>query len=202
MLSEQQAEQIKKQLFEQVKKLPEEKRTLLQQNIEDMNPEELEEFLLKNNLIKSKQTECIFCSIIKKQTPSYIIDENEAVLAVLEINPISQGHVIIIPKEHSDKPQPQAIELAQSISEKIKRVFKPKTIKIESTNLFGHEIINVLPIYKDETLESPKIKAEPEQLQEIQKKLTQHLEEPKPQHKEKKEEIISDKNTWLPRRIP
>lgn len=46
------------------------------------------------------ETNCIFCKIVKKEIPSYVIYENENFLAFLDINPQSPGHVQVIPKEH------------------------------------------------------------------------------------------------------
>jgi histidine triad (HIT) family protein len=43
---------------------------------------------------------CIFCKIISKEIPSKIVHEDEDVLAILDINPASNGHVLILPKKH------------------------------------------------------------------------------------------------------
>jgi histidine triad (HIT) family protein len=43
---------------------------------------------------------CIFCKIIKKEIPSEIIYEDEISLAFLDINPVVDGHTLLIPKEH------------------------------------------------------------------------------------------------------
>ena len=43
---------------------------------------------------------CLFCQIIKKKIPAYIIDEDENCLAFLDINPASEGHALIITKNH------------------------------------------------------------------------------------------------------
>lgn len=43
---------------------------------------------------------CIFCKIINNEIPSYKIYEDEIVLAFLDVNPDSNGHTLIIPKEH------------------------------------------------------------------------------------------------------
>ena len=43
---------------------------------------------------------CIFCKIARKDLPAKIIYENKAVLAFLDIFPISDGHTIVIPKNH------------------------------------------------------------------------------------------------------
>ena len=43
---------------------------------------------------------CLFCKIIKKEIPSYKIFENDILYVFMDINPISNGHMLIIPKEH------------------------------------------------------------------------------------------------------
>lgn len=43
---------------------------------------------------------CIFCKIINNEIPSYKIYEDDIVLAFLDINPDSDGHTLIIPKQH------------------------------------------------------------------------------------------------------
>jgi histidine triad (HIT) family protein len=44
--------------------------------------------------------DCIFCKIIKGEIPAEKIYEDKKVLAFLDINPVTPGHVLLIPKEH------------------------------------------------------------------------------------------------------
>lgn len=44
--------------------------------------------------------DCIFCKIIKKEIPCYIVWEDEYVLAFLDAHPCSKGHTVVIPKQH------------------------------------------------------------------------------------------------------
>lgn len=44
--------------------------------------------------------DCIFCKIIAGSIPSDKVYEDAAVLAFLDIAPISRGHTLIIPKSH------------------------------------------------------------------------------------------------------
>ncbi|RLJ01533.1 MAG: HIT family protein, partial [Candidatus Aenigmatarchaeota archaeon] len=46
--------------------------------------------------------ECIFCKIARKEIKTEIIYEDESSLAFLDINPISPGHTVVIPKKHSE----------------------------------------------------------------------------------------------------
>lgn len=44
---------------------------------------------------------CLFCKIIQKEIPAKIIFENEYTIAFLDINPIADGHTLVIPKKCS-----------------------------------------------------------------------------------------------------
>jgi len=46
--------------------------------------------------------DCIFCKVIKKEIPSYIIYEDENFISFLDINPKAFGHCLVVPKEHYD----------------------------------------------------------------------------------------------------
>ena len=46
--------------------------------------------------------DCIFCKIVKGEIPSTKVYEDDQVLAFEDINPISKGHTLIIPKAHAE----------------------------------------------------------------------------------------------------
>ena len=99
MLSEEEIRKIKEQIILQIDTtFPEDKKTVAKEQINSMNAEELEQFINQNNLIKNNPNINPFRAIVEGQISSYIIDENQYAVAVLEINPISEGHVLIIPK--------------------------------------------------------------------------------------------------------
>jgi len=207
MLPADQIEPIKKQLFEQLDKTNLPNKEEIKKSIEGMDAEQLEQFLKQNNLMQDGSDaptgqQCIFCSLVFGDVPSTKVGENEKAIAILELNPISRGHTIVIPKDHISEAKnvpKEAFDLAEEISTKLKAKFKPKDITIASANLFGHEVINVLPVYSNETLESAKKQSTPEELAKLQKELEEVgvVEE-----EEKVVEEISEENTWLPKRIP
>ena len=43
---------------------------------------------------------CVFCKIVNKELPSYTIYEDETLKVFLNIEPINEGHILIIPKKH------------------------------------------------------------------------------------------------------
>ncbi len=47
--------------------------------------------------------ECLFCKIVAGQIPATKIYEDEGLLAFLDIGPISDGHTLVIPKQHFEK---------------------------------------------------------------------------------------------------
>ena len=46
--------------------------------------------------------DCIFCKIIRGEIPSFKVYEDDKVFAFEDINPISPGHTLVIPKKHAE----------------------------------------------------------------------------------------------------
>ncbi|KAI0727169.1 HIT-like protein [Fomitopsis betulina] len=46
---------------------------------------------------------CLFCKIIKGEIPSFKLVETDSVYSFLDINPLSKGHALVIPKYHGEK---------------------------------------------------------------------------------------------------
>lgn len=198
------AEEIKKQLLIEIDKLPNENKEQIKEYVKNLDEQGLEEFLKKNKIKYSdsgisqetpegeepKEAKCIFCQIAKNEIPSYKIAETKKAIAVLEINPFSKGHVIVIPSEHAtiEKMPKSALSLAQKIAKKLKKKLKPEDIKIETSSFQGHPMVNVIPIYKDIPLK--KSKATEEELKKLQFKL-----ETKTRAKRKKQEGEKDNKT-------
>ena len=47
--------------------------------------------------------DCIFCKMVAGQIPVTKIYEDEIILSFLDIGPISDGHTLVIPKQHFEK---------------------------------------------------------------------------------------------------
>jgi histidine triad (HIT) family protein len=47
--------------------------------------------------------DCLFCKMVAGQIPVAKIYEDEDVLSFLDIGPISDGHTLVIPKQHFEK---------------------------------------------------------------------------------------------------
>ena len=207
---------IKEKLLEQIKsQYDEPQSTEFIAKIKDMTDEQFIEFLKQQGMIQGDgqptQQQCIFCSMIFGEIPTTKIGENEKAISILELNPVTQGHSLIIPKEHietEDKLPSEIKELANEVSEKIKKAFNPQRIDIIPGHVMGHQLINILPIYNSETIESPRQKQTPEGLAELKKQIDaaqpEQIQAPEKTEEiiEKQEEEINETNTWLPKRIP
>lgn len=209
MLSSEQVQKIKDHLLKQLDNFPENQRDLVKNKVLSMTNEEIEEFLKENGLDhfneEEQEKQCIFCAITEKKLKSFIIDENEDNLAILEINPLTKGHSLILPKKHTplDKLSEKEIAFAKTISEKISKRFKPKEVKIGKNEILGHGIIELIPNYgeKEERrkaseeeltslLEEIKKVEEKKEITPIKSEVTSPLPN---EVKEKKQEVILPK---------
>lgn len=65
---------------------------------------------------------CVFCRIIKGDLPAYKVYEDERILAFLDINPVSPGHVLVIPKAHVEDIESAGSEDIAAIALVIKEI--------------------------------------------------------------------------------
>lgn len=215
--NEQQISELKQQIINQIESsFPEDKKEYAIKKIKEMNGPEFIEFLKNNKLIGNNKDNAglensqeeqpkttPFRLIVEKKIPSYIIEENKIAIAVLEINPVSKGHTIIIPKKPISSPEkiPKQINtFANKISKKIKSKLKSKEISIIPSSVLGEIIINIIPIYSNESLNSPRNKASEQELEEIKRILNEKTitkKQPKPIERK-----IEEKRMIIPRRIP
>lgn len=141
--------------------------------------------------------ECVFCSIVSENIKSVKIAEDENAIAVLDINPISRGQVLVLMKNHGEDLK-AAETLVKKVSEILKEKLKPKEVKTSESKLFGHGSVMVLPVYSDEDFNSERKKVSLDELELVREEIEKKPipEEKKPEPQEIKEKL------WLPKRIP
>ncbi len=209
----QELKELKEQIINHIlSTFPEEKKHIAVEQINSMDEEQFIKFLEQNNLIKKTLSEkeeetqtpsSPFRMIVEEKIPSYKINENQEAIAVLEINPISKAHVLIIPKKSVKRVEniPQkAFSLAKKVSKKINSKYNPKEIIISSSVVLGEAIINVIPRYSNETINSERKTAKKEELEEITKELSVKKELKK--LKNTKIKKIKTNEIRIPKRIP
>ncbi|MBR2839141.1 MAG: HIT family protein [Kiritimatiellae bacterium] len=68
------------------------------------------------------KNDCVFCAIAAGEIPCFKVYEDELVLAYLDINPFSKGHVLVIPKRHSQGLLDTDDETLAAVAVRVKRV--------------------------------------------------------------------------------
>ena len=63
--------------------------------------------------------DCIFCKIIAGQIPATKIYEDQVVISFLDIGPISDGHTLVVPKQHFEKLHECPAELLGQVSSRL-----------------------------------------------------------------------------------
>lgn len=105
--------------------------------------------------------DCIFCKIINGEIPSYTIYEDEIVKVLLDINPDTNGHTLIIPKKHYENLidiEEDVLHHINGIAKKMYNLLKEKLncdgLTIIQNNNYGQDIkhyhMHLLPRYKDD----------------------------------------------------
>lgn len=88
-----------------------------------------------------KESSCIFCKIANGEIPTNTIYEDEMFRVILDANPATKGHALIIPKEHyanlfeiDDHVAAEAIKLAKKMAIHMKKVLKCDGFNILQNN--------------------------------------------------------------------
>jgi len=50
----------------------------------------------------TRDPDCIFCKIVAGEIPSFKLYEDADTFAFMDINPVNDGHALVIPKEHAE----------------------------------------------------------------------------------------------------
>lgn len=85
--------------------------------------------------------DCIFCKIVAGEIPSYTIHEDEDFKVILDANPASKGHALIIPKVHyadlydiDDEVAGKAMKLAKKLATRMTNVLKCEGFNLLQNN--------------------------------------------------------------------
>lgn len=104
--------------------------------------------------------ESIFTKIIKGKIPCYKIFEDEKVFAILDIEPLSDGHVLLFPKKQvdllwdlDDETYKHLFDIAKKLSKKIQSEMNPLRVGMVVEG-FGvpHAHIHLVPLYDNDVL--------------------------------------------------
>lgn len=126
--------------------------------------------------------DCLFCKIISGDIPSNTIYEDEFVKVFLDINPISNGHCLIVSKKHYSNIEDIDLETLKHVNEVAKKMYKELKEKLNCEGLtlvqnngLGQEVkhyhLHLVPRYtNDEIMMNPN-KELLESIEDVMKKL-------------------------------
>jgi len=127
----------------------------------------------------------LFSKIIAGEIPSYKIAENDKFFAFLDIFPLTDGHVLVIPKietdkffDLSDEYLAEMLLFAKPIAKAIEKSFKCNRCGMAVVGLeVPHAHLHLVPINNIDDLNFTrgKVKRSPEQLKAAQEKIVKSL---------------------------
>ncbi len=108
--------------------------------------------------------DCIFCKIIRGELPSRTIYEDDLIKIIMNINPATNGHLLVLPKEHmvnimdtTDEVITHSLSIIRKLYPELKEKLNCEGLTISQNNELGQEIkhfhIHLTPRYKDDLLE-------------------------------------------------
>jgi len=115
--------------------------------------------------------DCILCKIVSGEISSHKVYEDENSLAVMDIHPINDGHVLVFPKKHDEAFEQMGedefavvMRTAHKVAKRIKDVLSPPRVGvlIEGFDI-AHTHVKVIPIENEVELRHiPNMTAEPD----------------------------------------
>lgn len=103
--------------------------------------------------------DCIFCKIINNEIPSKTLYEDLNVKVIMDINPQSNGHILILPNKHyhsfedlDDQILIKINETAKEMKEHLYKVLKPDGLTLLTNygvnQMVKHYHLHLIPTYK------------------------------------------------------
>ena len=129
---------------------------------------------------------CIFCKVIAGELPGEIVDSDERTITVMDINPATRGHVVVIPREHaadlaavSDEDLVATMHSVRRMVDRMRATIEPAGFNVLNNtgraawqSIF-HFHVHVIPRYEDDPLQLPWLPepADPDELAAVASEL-------------------------------
>jgi histidine triad (HIT) family protein len=118
--------------------------------------------------IRSMAADCVFCAIVAGDAPSRLVMESSRAMALLDINPASDGHTLVIPRTHATdiwklagEDADEVWRLTLRVAHRLDEVLKPEGLTLFQANRRAgwqdvfHFHIHVVPRWRDDGLIKP-----------------------------------------------
>ncbi len=113
---------------------------------------------------KESAENCVFCKILKGEIEASFVYEDEEVVAFLDIEPVNEGHVLVIPRvhvPHLNDLNDETLGHMAKVAGKITKAIRKSDVRSEGMNLFlsddeaagqdvWHAHLHVFPRFKDD----------------------------------------------------
>ena len=104
--------------------------------------------------------DCLFCKINNNEIPSKTVYEDDIVKVIMDINPQSNGHLLIIPKTHFNdftEINDDTLIHINRVSVKMKELLSERlnpdgfvlTVNYGITQIIKHYHMHIIPVYKE-----------------------------------------------------
>ncbi|OEK05344.1 HIT family protein [Roseivirga misakiensis] len=123
----------------------------------------------------------IFTRIIQREIPGYIIAENDDAIAFLDINPLNEGHTLVVPKLEVDKlfdlDEDTYLKLqafTHKVAQAIEKAIPCLRVGVAVIGIeVPHAHIHLIPLHSmsDIDFSRPKLNLSPENFEEIAVKI-------------------------------
>ncbi len=128
----------------------------------------------------------IFSKIAAGEIPSYKCAENDKFYAFLDINPLTNGHTLVIPRREvdyffdmDDEELAEMIVFAKKVAVAIKKAFPCRKVGMAVLGLeVAHAHIHLVPMQseKDMLFSNPKLKLSDEEFNEIAESIRKNFD--------------------------
>lgn len=141
---------------------------------------------------------CIFCQIMKRETPSRIVYEDDVAIAFLDVAPRSRGMCIVAAKQHYKEfsenfdLSSRVLNSALVVAEMVKQALQPKAVSIAlMPSATPHFHVRIYPFYEKQIplVENKPLQMKERELDEIAEKIKAIKVEIKRPEEGRKEEV-------------
>lgn len=88
--------------------------------------------------IMNTHPDCVFCKIVAGTIPALRVYEDEQILAFLDIGPLAEGHLLVIPKEHAERLDEMNPEVAADLARQLPRLARSV---VQVTGAAGYNLL-------------------------------------------------------------
>lgn len=106
---------------------------------------------------------CVFCRIVSGEFDAYRVYEDDATVAFLDVNPVTTGHTLVVPRRHAGtltelngEEVGAVFAAAREVAEKLEAGLEPEGLNLLQNNgaAAGQEVehvhVHLIPRYGDE----------------------------------------------------